>query len=39
MPTITITNLSTTGIAKTFGGAYGLGLIYAKTMCGAAEGH
>jgi nicotinamidase-related amidase len=29
----------TTGIAKTFGGAYGLGLIYAKTMFGGAEGH
>jgi nicotinamidase-related amidase len=26
---------ATTGIAKTFGGAYGLGLIYAKTMLGA----
>lgn len=33
------TYASTTGIAKTFGGAYGLGLIYAKTMFGAAEGH
>ncbi|MDC7789773.1 hydrolase [Rhodoplanes sp. TEM] len=29
----------TTGIAKQFGGAYGLGIIYAKTMFGAAEGH
>ena len=29
----------TTGIAKQFGGAYGLGLIYAKTMFGASEGH
>ena len=29
----------TTGIAKTFGGAYGLGVIYAKTMFGASEGH
>jgi nicotinamidase-related amidase len=29
----------TTGIAKTFGGAYGLGLIYAKTMFGASEEH
>ena len=28
----------TTGIAKTWGGAYGLGIIYAKTMFGAAEG-
>ena len=28
----------TTGIAKKFGGAYGLGIIYAKTMFGAAEG-
>jgi nicotinamidase-related amidase len=26
---------ATTGVAKTFGGAYGLGLIYAKTMLGA----
>lgn len=30
---------STTGIAKVNGGGYGLGLIYAKTMFGAAEGH
>lgn len=29
----------TTGIAKRFGGAYGLGIIYAKTMFGGAEGH
>jgi nicotinamidase-related amidase len=29
----------TTGIAKKFGAAYGLGLVYAKTMFGAAEGH
>ena len=29
----------TTGIAKTFGGAYGLGIIYAKSMFGASEGH
>jgi nicotinamidase-related amidase len=28
----------TTGIAKTFGGAYGLGIIYAKSMFGAHEG-
>ncbi len=28
----------TTRIAKKFGGAYGLGLIYAKTMFGAYEG-
>jgi hypothetical protein len=28
----------TTGIAKKYGGAYGLGLVYAKTMFGAAEG-
>ncbi|GAA0760600.1 hydrolase [Ideonella azotifigens] len=28
----------TTGIAKKFGGAYGLGVIYAKTMFGAHEG-
>ncbi len=30
---------TTTGIAKRFGGAYGLGLIYAKTMFGTSEGH
>jgi nicotinamidase-related amidase len=29
----------TTGIAKTYGGSYGLGLVYAKTMFGTAEGH
>jgi nicotinamidase-related amidase len=29
----------TTGIAKTFGGSYGLGIIYAKSMFGASEGH
>jgi nicotinamidase-related amidase len=29
----------TTGIAKEYGGAYGLGVIYAKTMFGASEGH
>lgn len=29
---------STTGIAKRFGGSYGLGVIYAKTMFGAHEG-
>ncbi|QGZ33788.1 hydrolase [Stappia indica] len=29
----------TTGIAKRFGGAYGLGIIYAKSMFGASEGH
>jgi nicotinamidase-related amidase len=29
----------TTGIAKSFGGAYGLGIVYAKSMFGAAEGH
>lgn len=28
----------TTGIAKKFGGAYGLGITYAKTMFGASEG-
>ncbi|MBP6900044.1 MAG: hydrolase [Burkholderiaceae bacterium] len=28
----------TTGIARQFGGAYGLGIIYAKTMFGAHEG-
>ncbi|MFT0858622.1 hydrolase [Ancylobacter sp. G4_0304] len=28
----------TTGVAKKFGGAYGLGIIYAKTMFGASEG-
>jgi nicotinamidase-related amidase len=29
----------TTGIAKRFGGSYGLGLTYAKTMFKASEGH
>jgi len=29
----------TTGIAKKWGGAYGLGITYAKTMFGAAEAH
>ena len=29
---------STTGIAKIYGGSYGLGIIYAKTMFGAHEG-
>jgi nicotinamidase-related amidase len=29
----------TTGIAKKFGGSYGLGIIYAKTMFNASEGH
>lgn len=29
----------TTGIAKKLGGAYGLGIVYAKTMFGAQEGH
>jgi nicotinamidase-related amidase len=29
----------TTGIAKQFGGAYGLGIIYAKSMSGGGEGH
>ena len=29
----------TTGIAKKVGGAYGLGIIYAKQMFGASEGH
>ena len=29
----------TTGIARKFGGGYGLGIIYAKTMFGASEGH
>lgn len=30
---------STTGIAMRYGGGYGLGLIYAKTMFGGGEGH
>ena len=29
----------TTGIAKRFGGAYGLGITYAKAMFGASENH
>jgi nicotinamidase-related amidase len=29
----------TTGVAKKWGGAYGLGVTYAKTMFGASEGH
>jgi len=29
---------ATTGLAKTFGGAYGLGIIYATTMFGGHEG-
>lgn len=29
----------TTGIARKFGGGYGLGIVYAKTMFGAQEGH
>lgn len=29
----------TTGIARKYGGGYGLGIIYAKTMFGASEGH
>ena len=29
----------TTGIARRFGGAYGVGIIYAKSMFGASEGH
>jgi nicotinamidase-related amidase len=29
----------TTGVAKKFGGAYGLGIIYAKSMFGASESH
>ena len=29
----------TTGIAKRFGGAYGIGINYAKIMFGASEGH
>src|SRR6202000_2145942 len=30
---------SPTGIARLYGGAYGLGVTYAKTMFGASEGH
>jgi nicotinamidase-related amidase len=29
----------TTGVAKKYGGSYGLGIIYAKTMFGASESH
>ncbi len=29
----------TTGVAKRFAGSYGLGILYAKTMFGASEGH
>ncbi len=29
----------TTGVARQFGGAYGLGITYAKSMFGASEGH
>jgi nicotinamidase-related amidase len=29
----------TTGIARGYGGAYGLGITYAKTMFGGSEGH
>ncbi len=30
---------ATTGIAKVYGGAYGLGIIYAGSMFGASDGH
>src|ERR1700681_1723037 len=33
------TYAETTGIARVHGGAYGLGVIYAKTMFGSSEGH
>src|SRR5713226_3770858 len=33
------TYVQTTGIARVHGGAYGLGVIYAKTMFAASEGH
>jgi nicotinamidase-related amidase len=33
------TYAQTTGIAALHGGGYGLGVIYAKTMFGASEGH
>src|SRR5712664_2314361 len=33
------TYAETTGIARVHGGAYGLGVIYAKTMFAASEGH
>ena len=29
----------TTGIATRFGGSYGVGLVYAKTMFGSSESH
>ncbi|MGU7782138.1 hydrolase [Burkholderia sp. PU8-34] len=35
----TETYVQTTTTAAQFGGAYGLGIIYAKTMFGASEGH
>jgi len=35
----TETYAQTTGIAAEHGGAYGLGVIYAKTMFGGHEGH
>ncbi|KRE11506.1 chloroperoxidase [Bosea sp. Root483D1] len=35
----TETYAMTTGIARKVGGAYGLGITYAKTMFGASEGH
>jgi nicotinamidase-related amidase len=35
----TETYVETTGIARVHGGAYGLGVIYAKTMFAASEGH
>ena len=35
---LTLTYDLTTGIAKKYGGSYGLGIIYAKTMFGAQEG-
>jgi nicotinamidase-related amidase len=35
----TATYEMTTGVAKKFGGSYGLGIIYAKSMFGAQEGH
>jgi nicotinamidase-related amidase len=35
----TETYVETTGIARVHGGAYGLGVIYAKTMFAASEAH
>jgi nicotinamidase-related amidase len=35
----TATYGSTTGIAKHYGGMYGIGVTYAKTMLGGSEGH